>query len=808
MMRQQRMAEDEGHACLKGGGGIGEPFVAVLQVLIFKKGPALLVAIRRGSNMNQQYSYYLKGSTFAVSIIVSLLFSMPAGLVLLGAISSVMPANVHAQEESGTVLEEIVVSASRREESLQDAPAVINVLNANIIERLRINDLDSVTQMIPGLTLDGNHSDQQRIALRGAFSNDTVPGSGVAVGMYIDGVYFGRFAGMAPILFDIERIEVLRGPQGTLYGPNVVGGLIHIETRDPSTTEVEGSAYVTVGNFGRFDVGGRVSLPLIEDELGVSLTATSQNSDGWLRNLVTGRDLDADDAKSIRTKAFWTPNDRTEVEALFEYWKDDSFGDSRVFFPEFGTTDTDLFVYPSDPDRETYIVEDSTHDRDVWTGALDIDYELNENMTFTSITSYHRNESLSDNLPFLVSPNSTLMMDRVRQVESFTQELRLAGQTDRLVWQTGVYYLNDEDRRRECLLQLQDPSTAASFIFPPGSQTTCQDMTANTDSYSVFGQATFEVNDWLSLTGGLRYAYVEKDSFMNVTGDFGPGFAFSEDPTPWQAVNEDTWDRVTPKVTADLHWNNVGPFDHIMLYGTYAEGFKDGSFFSDVTVALSTGSFDSEVVKNYEGGFKTTFWGGRANLNATYFTTDFSNLQTTFLMGQQLILLSDDAESDGFEVGLALAPTDQLSLRFDYAYLDAKFVSGANIGNRLPRAPKNSYTARGNYNWSSGPWDFSFDASYAYQGPSFIDSENVEPPGIHALTKVSKLDLNFAIAYKNWELSIWGKNLLDDKIMVEGNNFTTFWALSPFEAFVNGEEMFGGRTDQPTTYGATLKYTY
>ncbi len=738
---------------------------------------------------------------------------MPAKLVALGAMATATSTNAQAQVG---VLEEIVITASRREESIQDAPAVVNVLGELEIERFRINDLDSISQLTPGLVLDGNHNHSQRIALRGAFINNDRPGNSGSVGLYIDGVFFGRAASLSPVMHDVERIEVLKGPQGTLFGPNVTGGLIHIQTRNPSTSDIEGTAWVTGGNFGRLDLGGRVSVPLIEDELGISVSVLNQTSDGWQRNLLTGRDLDADDMQSIRLKTLWTPNDRASVKGMFEYLNDESFGVSRGYFSERSTTSPSLwagsFPYPGDDWQETYQLNDVSQDRDLYTAALDVNFDLSESMSLTGILTYHSNQSSSVNNTFIPSPFSDINISPVKDLRTFTQEIRLAGETDRVTWQTGVYYLNESDSQVNTYTQVISPASAAGAVGIFRSGVNVVDITVNTDSYSGFGQVTFAATDWLDLTAGIRYSYVQKDSIDSRSGDFGNGIFFQEDPTPYAVTNLGDWDRATPRFTAELHWEDIAMFDQVMLWGTYSEGFKDGAIFSGTTIVESTGVFGAEVAKNREGGFKTTFWDGKANFNASYFSTDYDNLQTLVFVdgGTAVALVSDDAEVEGIDLGISLAPADGLTLQLDYTWMDSEILSGTNVGNELARTPETGYTLMGNYNWSAGPWTFNIDASFAYTDPSFIDNSNelAAGPEIFELTEIERLDLTLSAAYgDHWEVSFWGKNLLDDKIVTEANPFSTFTNLTPGEAFGAGLELWAGRTDQPLTYGVTVKYS-
>ncbi len=404
------------------------------------------------------------------------------GLAVATAVSAQVTA---VPQAAAAVIEEIVVSASRKEEIVQDAPAVIAVIGEKEIQKQRLGRLTDLTAAVPGLSLDGSHKDQNRLGMRGAFSSADTPSAGQAVGLYIDGVYFGRSAGMGPVLFDMEQIEVLKGPQGTLYGPNVVGGLINIKTKAPSLDTLEGTVQATVGNYGATEFAGRVSIPVVEDELGLSISVMKADSDGWVRNLVTGNKLDQTDTLSLRLKMLWTPNDRTRVEAFADKWSDNSFGEVRHIYTRAGEASR-FGVQRSI--EETYINDDADYDRDVTTVGLSVSYDLSDSMTFKSITSFNDTDSLGDALPFLTGIDEGINATRDSQIETITQEFLLFGENDRLDWQVGAFYYDDSSSTLELFESTQVPGTPIIEFGYPEYFDTYYLMDSETQSISVFGQ--------------------------------------------------------------------------------------------------------------------------------------------------------------------------------------------------------------------------------------------------------------------------------------------------------------------------------
>ena len=717
---------------------------------------------------------------------------------------AVVPATTAA------VLEEVVVSASRKEESIQDAPAVIAVIGAKEIQKQRIGDLTDITSAVPGLSLDGSHKDQNRLGMRGAFSSADTPSAGQAVGLYIDGVYFGRSASMGPVLFDMQQIEVLKGPQGTLYGPNVVGGLINITTKNPSLEAIEGAVQATAGNFGSRELAGRISVPIIEDELGVSVSVMKADSDGWVENLVTGNMLDQTDTLSVRAKMLWTPNDRTKVEAFLDSWGDDSYGEVRHIYTRFGTASR--FDVQRSID-ETYINDDARYDRDVLTGGLTVSYDLSDSVTLKSITSYNDTDSLGEDLPFLTGLIEGINATRDSQIETFTQEVLVFGETDRLEWQVGAFYYDDSSSTLELFESTQVPGTPIVEFGYPEYFETYYLMDTETTSMSVFGQVTYALTEWMNLTAGIRYLDEEKDSLTQTYGDVFPGNYAAEEA--YTVDQSGAWTVSTPKFGVDMHWDDVGAFDSLMAYATVTKGFKSGDFVKGTTFTTSIGTTEPEEVWNYEAGIKTTFMDGLANANLTVFQADYQDLQSQVQGDDAFVyLVTNDAEARGLEAELNLAPIDGLSIALTYAYLDTEItgdelVDGESVkGNILPRSPENSYGLTVGYEWTVGEFGLELFASYTKQDEAYISILNELPDDILALTEQERLNLDFTVRYDALSLSVWGKNLTDDSNLYEGQDLTDLWGLTNDEFFGETASLWNVRFAQPRTFGATVRYEF
>lgn len=715
-------------------------------------------------------------------------------------------ASAYAQDDDAVVDESdvIIVSAERREQSLQEAPAVVNVVSDLQLETQRAKSLEDVTAFIPGLKIDGNGRDQLRLGLRGAFSSVDNPGSGQSVGIYIDGAYIGRTADLAPVLFDLQQVEVVRGPQGTLYGRNAVGGLINIITKDP-TDEVEGILSASYGKYGRLDLAARVSGPIFDNLYGL-VSITSSDSDGWTQNLVTGNRLGREDTKGIRTKLLWEASDRATAKLTVAYFVDKTQGVPR-------------FVAVGDPSRYTVpslevgtnLVEDGGYDRESVSGVLDLAYDFG-GAELTSISTYHKLDSVYDAQPIFVDPESLGVIDRENDTESYSQELRLAGETGRLNWQFGGNIYKDNSIRRENY-RLE---FASGTLFPLSPETSNPQMErVHSRSLAGFAQGTYALTDWLNVTGGVRYTADKKDSTWTNTGFIFPPLGLLAEPD-FTVMQDASWDQVTYKGTIDAYWNDVGPFDSLLLYATISKGYKEGTFVNGATAASST-TIDPEKARNYEGGFKTTFADGRVAFNASYFHVDYTALQSLSQVGSGAVTIaSTDATANGIESDLSVELFDGFDVAVGYAYLDATLDQGATApngsdvsGNVMPQSPKHSVNASFNYLTAvSDSTDFRLGAQYSYKGGVFYDVRNnrSDNPVVFNRSKQSLLSFEAALLRGNWEFALWGKNMLDDKAFLRV--FNASGAPMIFTPADIGEDYQDGILLERRTYGGTVRFRF
>ncbi len=711
-----------------------------------------------------------------------------------------------------TALEEIVVTAQRRAESFQKVPASIVAFGAEAIRKERILGLDDVAAKVPGLTIGNFSPEAPNITLRGIGSTDRDVGSDRSVVVFIDEVAVGRAGASTFDLFDLERIEVLRGPQGTLYGKNVVGGAISYITKKP---EPGTDAYLMVG-FGDehlFESRGMFNSEL-SDAVQMRISYSARDRDGFQSNARTGNDVDTVDNASARGHLRFDNSDNFEFLLTGEYSRDRTFGVSRKIAPT-GPFVSSLGFVPNPDPRIVNTNVDGFFDRDI-AGATGRAEWTTRFGLITSITSFRDVSShvvqdtvgvpLDSSFDALGRPRGFMSIDdTTEEYDAFVQELRLSSLPDssRWHWIVGANYSRDDVAR----VSVRDRSLLGLTSKPKFDQGNI------TDAFAVFGQATYAVTDRLNLTAGVRYTRDEKDFSLAVTDESG-GLANNFNPATelFSITASDNWDALTPRFAIDY-----SPVDDILLYASASRGFKSGGFQGFAPDARSAQiSFDPEFVWNYETGIKSQWWDKRVQFNLTAFYMDFTDLQfrqrILTVPGDEssavvIILNAADAEIKGVEVSGAVIPVTGLTLSASYSYLDTEVknfledVIGipSNVpdisGNRLAHAPRNAFTVAADYMTGLQNFgDLNVHLDYSYSGKIFFEVEN-PASGLEDTYGILDARVSFQKTGASWELSVWGKNLTD----------TLYRTTSASAA---GGTVGTSRFGDPRTWGVGLTWWY
>lgn len=586
----------------------------------------------------------------------------------LGTVVFTSPSQLAlAQTSEANALEEITVTARRRAESLQDVPIALTAFSAEQLDQQGAADLTALQQTVPNLTLQvARGSNSTLIAfIRGVGQQDPLWGFEPGVGLYVDDVYIARPQGAVLDLYDVERIEVLRGPQGTLYGRNTIGGAVKYVTKSMGDT-AQLDARVNVGSFSQRDVILKGSVPL-SDTVSIGGGASVLSRDGFGTNLFTGEEHYNKDIKAFRAALEWRPSDAWFVRVSADRLDDDSnarHGHREALGQGLATGEG---ILPNVYDTRAGIGDDNSVTTEG--ASLLAEWKLSDALMLRSITAYRegRTDTLID---FDTGPTPALDVPAFYEDEQTSQELQLVYSGDRLSAVGGVYYM--------------DGKAAGAFdtIVGLASLSIATAGSVDTESVAVFADVSYRFNDQWSGSIGGRYTKDDKTGEVyrqNFTGIRSPLFgnaAAIPGLLRTDYTNSREFSEFTPRVSVSYE-----PSDAVTLYGSWGKGFKSGGFDmrGDAFIYPATQlGYDSEIVETTELGIKTVLADNRVRLNAAIFSSDYEDQQITsqVAIGTAIASFVDNAGSssiEGFEVEGSIAFTDAVSAAFQVGYIDAGF---------------------------------------------------------------------------------------------------------------------------------------
>lgn len=697
-----------------------------------------------------------------------------------------------AAEQEDPVLEEVVVVAQKREQSLQEVPIAITAFTEEMLRVNSIFGLEGIAARTPNFVMTNVNPVEPNFYIRGIGTEglNSNAGGDSSVAQFIDGVYISRGGGSNFDLFDIERIEVLRGPQGTLFGKNTVGGLIHVITSKPSE-ERRARAELTVGNLDRLDFRGMFSGPLSE-RLFFKISFSARQRDGYIFNETSGRWLFDQDSTAARAALRFVANDDLEMMLTVDGVRERQSGQPRTNLSDPSVNDGIHAIGNPDP-QIINAQEDGWNDRDISGITLDIDWDTSIG-NVASITAFRDSEYDIRHGFFSVPVTPTTIEStnhNIEKAEQFSQELRLGSKTpdDRFDWVVGLYYLREEIERDETLIQEFQalvPVLNGVASFP-------QDVTST--SFALFGQFSWRFADSFNFTLGGRYTWEDKD--VRLQGHLLSGIIAPPLVSDFDVSTKEDWSAFTPRVALDYFIS-----DDKMIYGSISRGFKSGGFQgTPPTGEIAEVPYDEEFAWAYEIGTKTRWLEDRLQLNLAVFRTDHEDLQVAELIAGDRIVIGNAAEAKikGVELEFMARPIQGLTFNGSYAYLDAEFSSfseGAtadNTGNTLPRSPEHALNLAFQYDWTFGNLGTaSARLDWSYQDDFFFEASNTPNEVQEAY---DTWDARLALTSPNgeWEVALWGKNLSDELIK------THSVAFAPF-----GQELVSYA--EPRTYGVTVSW--
>ncbi|HET9448400.1 MAG TPA: TonB-dependent receptor, partial [Steroidobacteraceae bacterium] len=695
-------------------------------------------------------------------------------------------------EAASSSIEVIVVTARQREESLQDVPIAVSTVSGEQMLETHITRATEIQNYVPNLTINGAFGVvNPQIFIRGVGNNDFNDNAGATVGVYQDEVYLSAPAGKLVQTYDLESVQVLRGPQGTLFGRNNTAGAITFTSTRPDG-EFEGYARATLGNFERLDFEGAMSFPIAE---GLSGRVAVQ------RNTRSGYADSLDASGQVREEI-------GEIEELagrvLLRWRSDAldvvlnvnFSDAdndRLPGKSFGVnpdgTDFGGFVNPDPGDIRQNSANYKEIEKVETRGAiLNASYELAD-FTLSSISAYYNAERYVT-LDVDKSPNNLLHIIRAPESRQFSQELRITSNGDKtLDWIGGLYYLR-EDLRVDTLFAFGGPPEP---FFP-------QLYNSDTETYAAYAEVIYSFNDRLSFTGGARYTVDER--YFDIIVGGGAAIPFTQFDNEWK----------------EWGWRGILDYklsDGAMIYASVSRSFQGGGYNGgSFTLAEVGDGFDPEFLLAYEAGAKLSFADGRLSANLAAFYYDYTDPQVFTLDGGQAggasagfvstIVNADSATVKGAEIELVARPTDSLTLNAGIGLLDTAYgelvlpgpnntiISGE--GNELIGAPDVDLSFGFTQLFPVRYGEYSLSADYNYRSRRYFDITQRE---IMSGDGYGLINARFGFAAPNgWRVGLWGKNLADEE-------YVTFKAdLSTFGGFI--ENFY----DAPRTYGVDFTYRF
>ena len=742
---------------------------------------------------------------------LSIAIKATIGLTAMGMLS-----NTHAET---LVLEEVIVTAQKRSESLQDVPVAVTAFSADTIQEAGISDTSDLAVMTPSLNANANASPfTTRLSIRGIGTSQSDPALEPSVGMFVDGVFLGRSGLGTADLTDIERIEVLQGPQGTLYGKNTNAGAISIITKRPNLDEFEGYVEASVGDYGMGKLTATASGPL-GDTVAYRLSGNIHQRDGYYDNAGAGIDdqNDADDW-NLQGKLLWEPTDRLSVILGAAHVDRDSTccgadsTQSEVVQQEL--INQNLAPDKNDPydyDVATSYQESFSMESDLV--SLHIDYDLDWG-SITSITAWNDYDYSVSNDPDRSQLDLLNTTDEHNEGDSFSQELRLDSSIgDNIDYQVGLFYYDQTTQRGDkspaltvgedfiTIADQQDlpfPFPTIGFIVQPGDDLRYQNTWDN-ETIAVFGQATWHVGQNWHLTGGLRWTDEQRDAHLFSetvsTAPLAPTVALlNAFSTPIDAKLDRSSDNVDwlAKIAYDIG-------DDGMVYASVGTGSKSGNF-NGVNGTPEEREFDDEDTTSYELGLKSTLFDSRMRINAAAFYSQIDDYQSQLQLPTGLgtfVSNEGEVESSGIDIQLEAVPLANLTLSAGLLYMHKYEVTdGPNEGLELPFTAEYSGHLGATLVFPLADGGIYIRGDYTFMDDHVTNTtskENLEDKDFD-----DRETLNAKIGWRNdnWNISLWGKNLTDDEYAVQTTNTFLF---SGMDAYFLAP---------PRTYGATLRYDF
>jgi iron complex outermembrane receptor protein len=731
------------------------------------------------------------------------LLGLPAPAHAMASGQDTAPSNAQVDtsgESTGPQVSEIVVTAQKRSENIQKVPLAVTAFSSEALQTRAITNVTEIATLTPGLSLNPNAGAILPI-LRGIGNPSNAVGNESSVAVYVDGVYYSRLPAGFFSLDNIERVEVLKGPQGTLFGRNSSGGVIQLVTSDPSsTTKVKGR--IGYGSFNTLQ-GGLYATTGLAENLSVDVAVSGvKQKDGWGKNLATGKRVGYQDNFTARSKLLWEPSSDTRVllSAFYAYSLDSQLGNTYpgtiagYLSPPFDAR-TNAGFYNTNQDV------DSSQKYNGAGGSLRIEQSFGA-VRFTSTTGY-LNVKEHGIVDLDYGPRPDARADFFGKTEQFTQEFQIGNRDPQpLTWIVGLFYYNTLSSYHP--LRFQGPAFIPGDVLGDGTLNAVDyDARQRAKSYAGYAQLTYEVAPGLKVTGGARYSADRMSG--SGSGELTLGGGAMVLPIAPLIKDTDKTNKASFKAAVDYEVAS-----DVLLYATFSSGYKSANY---NLLPFSPPATKPESIEAYELGFKATLLDRRLRINGAVFQYDVKNPQVQLLVNNAIAFSNaGKARVRGAEIEGELAVIDGLSVNFAASYLDPKYTAYADApaytqnaappygallgttdasGNRLPQAAKFTSTVGASYKFSSDAGEWVIGADWYHNSGFFWQPDNI-------LSQPAYDRINAQVRFAPSEafyVTAWVKNLADEKI-------------ATFQGSQAGPSGFPYIPAPPRTYGVTLGFGF
>ena len=726
-----------------------------------------------------------------------------------------------AAQTSALVLEEIIVTANRRETNLQTTSAAISAFTADDMTRRSIRDLEDVGLTTPSLHVSVFQGEAQ-VYMRGIGTPIVIGGTDSATAIHNDGVYLSRAAASVPAFFDVERIEVIRGPQGTLYGRNATAGSLNVISKAP-TEEFEGEVRVNFGNYNDAGIFAAIGGPLVEDKVLFRAAAQFVSRDGYttverpaaLDPSPTAEpnidDVEDKEEYYLRVKTEFRPSEDVTFTLTGDYYKADDKASVWHFLNE-GPRNAPAAIFndfveangrfPEDASRTMFSEQGFFNKPEIWGVSGDLSWDVGGGYSINSLTAYRETKPFNRNdLDMTDAAGSD--QTRAEDHWQFSQELQLSSpEGERLEWILGAFYFEEDNVVRNEYFVRTIPDFVAGFGIGAAAQPCCLLLlngTTETTAYAVFADGSYDFTDQLSLIFGARYSYEKRD---------GSNIVVFEDLTSTAFDNvfefeETSWNAFTPKAGLEYAFN-----DDLFGYFSATRGFKSGGFNLG---SYQNEPFDPEFIWSYEAGLKGTFLDGRLSLNTAAFYYDYSDLQVQDVEQNNVrVENAASARIFGIEIDGVFIASEQASIDFAFAYLNSEFKDFVSedpkrpalgsldlSGNSLPKAPEFTASIGAQYQFPVGSEaTFTLRGDFTWQSEIFFSSfqDDLQRQGAFPWLKLRG---TYAPDDADWQLAVFADNLTNETVITN----------AIYTGDIVGSRA-AGNLAPPRTWGAEFQYRF